>query len=860
MSADGFAPLLRSAGVAFVPRECWLVVGNPTEAQGWKLHVSSTPRSAESLLTAVLPVLQGRGVSFKIARDVDILEQLNEGGRGATQVGKFVTIYDASPDLVAELCAVTRGHIGPIVPSDLRLGDVVYARYGGYQPVLRKDPLGQVQRYLRQPDGRLVVDAYTVPFQPPDWVSNPFAQWPNTSTALELGPYDRIADRFLIVDVVRRHAKGDTFLALDLKSQLEASVVVLKQGRRHCMEDRDGRDIVERLRRQDHLLTDIAALGIAPTSRGFVEWGGDGYLAIEHVEGDTIEAYAGRILRNRPWFRLLPRERKQLLTAMDRTAAGVERLHARGLVHRDLTASNVLVDEYGERVIIIDFELAAVVGDLCAFGKGTPGFMSAEQEKRAAPHLTDDVYALGQLLILATTGIDPRRVELAKPAELRSFLAEWYGGVDTRLIPLILDCVRSGAAERPSVAEFRRRLGSKRAPPLQPHGTGVGRLIRDGARGLVSQEFWDADSGTWLSIPIPAAQGHVDYLEAHRSIHRGNAGVLYGAARLAGLDLLPRELGAAVDAAAAWLAAGAAAPDLGQVGLHFGEAGVSLAFDAAQAVGLTSGHYPASLSPAREDDLAGWLDVTHGAAGIALASLQRREPDIALAHRQARAVLAAQRADGSWAVPEGVEGLSGETLTGFAHGVAGMGFALLEAGAATGDTDLTDGALRAIEWLERVSYHLPSGVRVWAYGDRHEHPWNWWCHGGPGIALFFLRAYERLGQPRHADLARAALRVHGASPRSANLTLCHGLAGLGQACLEAHRVLGDRVWRDRAEEVATLLEGISMTATNGGVFWLAEHPEIATADFMVGNAGIIDFLARLHVGEQRLQHPLLPKF
>ncbi|KFI28435.1 hypothetical protein CN97_18940 [Haematobacter massiliensis] len=857
LHASDYRDVLISLGVGFVPRSIWLGVGAPKQTQGWKFHVSTVPTQAEGLIRDLVPMLAREGIAFKIARDTQALEQLNEGALGETQVGKFMTIYDGSPDLARRLCALTAGRSGPAVPSDLQLGDVVFTRYGAYEPVLGRDALGQITRSIRRTDGTLQPDAYTMPFVPPDWADNPFRDWPGARSPMPLLPYDRVAERFTLVEVIRRHAKGDIFLALDLASREEAEVVVLKQGRAHGMADAAGRDIRDRMRHQHRLLTAFSDIPGLPRSRGYVEWQGCGYLALTHCDGRTIESAVAALLDGAPWARLAPAKRRAMIATLDSLAGIVEALHARGHVHRDISASNVLIDAEGG-VSLVDLELADRIGTRDAFGKGTVGFMSPQQDARLPPATADDIFALGKVLLLTVTGLDPRRLALHDRGELRRAVRGWTGGIADNLLALILDCTDPDPARRPGIVEFRARLTARRrrAGPLAPPR--IGRLLNDAARGLLSPEMRLDMPPLWVSLSLGSGHGSTGQDEVYRSVNRGNAGVLYGLARLARAGLTGAEAEQAAQAGAAWLCSAAPAQDRDLPGLHFGEAGVDLALACAHRAGLTQAPPPRAARV-----VPGWLDVTHGAAGIGLAALQLWEMqgdpgDLAHALACADRLVTEQTPDGCWVTPEGVAGLSGDVLTGFAHGAAGMGFLLVEAAARTGRTDYADAAWRTADWLLRCAQRGPMGSLIWPYSAAHPTPWRWWCHGGPGIALFFLRAYRQFGDPAHAEAARSALRLHGAFPRSSNLTLCHGLSGLGHAYLEAAEVLAEPVWRERAAEIGAVLADIAFAAENGGVCWLAEHPRLPTADFMVGNAGIVDFLARLHMGKA-LSHPLLPE-
>src|SRR6185295_11958795 len=135
-----YAPYLLDNGVSFEKRYPWLYVGNTDHIQGWKIHLSSIQTEATSLLQKIIPLLKKTGHPFKVAMNEKVLSLLNEGLLGETQVGKFATIYfnntDNLPSFAEQLCKLTKGFHGPVILTDVCLGDVVYARYGAYNPVI----------------------------------------------------------------------------------------------------------------------------------------------------------------------------------------------------------------------------------------------------------------------------------------------------------------------------------------------------------------------------------------------------------------------------------------------------------------------------------------------------------------------------------------------------------------------------------------------------------------------------------------------------------------------------------------------------------------------------------------------------
>jgi len=93
-------------------------------------------------------------------------------------------------------------------------------------------------------------------------------------------------------------------------------------------------------------------------------------------------------------------------------AAALDYAHAHGIVHRDVSTGNILVDSTGERVLLADFGIAREAGKvpMTTVNKvmGTPGFLSPEHaaSATAVTHLSD-IYSLGVVLFVMLAGTLP---------------------------------------------------------------------------------------------------------------------------------------------------------------------------------------------------------------------------------------------------------------------------------------------------------------------------------------------------------------------------------------------------------------------------------------------------------------------
>ena len=880
MRPVSYLSVLRRLGVRPTARYPWAVVGRTRRRQGWKLHLSSVQVQAPRLLRAVVPALRAQRVSFKVAQDERVLGLLNEGEFGPTQVGKFLTIYpdsDAHARRLAErLVSRTRSFAGPEIVTDLRLGSVVYARHGSFNPVIRRDRLGLPVRMIDGPDAALVPDRYTVPFSRPAHVSDPFEglggpRPARTAIDRSLAP-NRIVGGYLLVRPIRVRPYGGAFLSIDLRRRATVGLKVLKFGRPHCLSDAVGRDIRDRLQRQGSLHTELSKRLPVPAADRYFEVDGYGFVAFAHVEGRDFEHLIARKLASQPW-ECLPRPvQRRVLGRAGQAIDAVRRLHAAGYVHRDLSPSNLWLADDG-KVYLLDLELAYPIGGSePPFGLGTAGFMSPQQEAREAPRIADDVFAIGSLLTLLLTRLDPRRVVFEPDHDRRWRLRQLAAGAPPELLDVVCACLSPDPDDRPSLAAVASAVADHAGWPRRHRlasisgarsrgGLGIEEALERGVASLVAEAR--ESGGVWRSAPVSERTGRAGGVyQVERYANRGVAGVVYLLAHLARARHASADAARCASLAARWLMAEGPSPVRALPGLHFGEAGVAVAIAEAIAAGLLPqdrrvGAFVAGALTGVLD----WPDITHGAAGQGVAALYcaRRlgDPGLAdFAHRCAEYLLATQSRNGSWTLPPGVEGMSGQTLTGFAHGTAGIAYFLAEY---THRFDRPD-ALRALErataWLAARAHRVADGLE-WSYGAHTRERWHWWCHGGPGIALAFLKLYEHTGERRHASVARGALRARPARLRYPNLTQCHGSSGLGEIYLEASRVLREDEWRDRAASIAADLLTLARAGADGGLSWLAEDPYRPTPDLMVGYGGILHFLLRLKLSDRGTGYPLL---
>jgi serine/threonine-protein kinase len=194
-----------------------------------------------------------------------------------------------------------------------------------------------------------------------------------------------------------------------------------------------------------------------------------------------------------------------------------------GIVHRDVTQRNVMIDAEGA-VRLIDFGIAAPVAEDGADpGEraevfGSPGHMPPEQMEGRPLSPATDVFAVAVLLIEAWTGrppyrrstpADARKAMLSKPPPLSERVAEL-----APLDALIAKSLAFDASERPvSPEELSRPLREfVRRADLGDIARRLGERVRQASEKATQSEAWrpgDGLSGT-AAPETPRADGPIE--------------------------------------------------------------------------------------------------------------------------------------------------------------------------------------------------------------------------------------------------------------------------------------------------------------------------------------------------------------
>ena len=127
------------------------------------------------------------------------------------------------------------------------------------------------------------------------------------------------------------------------------------------------------------------------------------YIVMEYLEGRTLAA----LLNERPQF-----PEAEAARIASRVCEALEYLHRNGVVHRDLKPENIMLCQNGS-LRIMDFGIAkSAQARRLTFGGpssmiGTPDYIAPEQLQGKRGDSRSDIYALGAMLYVMTTGTTP---------------------------------------------------------------------------------------------------------------------------------------------------------------------------------------------------------------------------------------------------------------------------------------------------------------------------------------------------------------------------------------------------------------------------------------------------------------------
>ncbi len=238
----------------------------------------------------------------------------------------------------------------------------------------------------------------------------------NAANQLDCGSI--LAGTYLVGCALGQGGFGITYIGLDLNLNLKVAIkeyypegYATRDGRTHTsvhplpgerktLFERGKEKFVSEAQILARFSEDPSIVGV----RGYFQENGTAYIVMNFVEGETLKAYAARRGGKLP--------AAEVLKMMEPLFASLSRVHAAGLLHRDISPDNIMRRSDGS-VVLLDFGAArqmSIEGEHSNTINVKHGFAPEEQYRTHGEQGPwTDVYALCATIYRLTTGVTPQQ-------------------------------------------------------------------------------------------------------------------------------------------------------------------------------------------------------------------------------------------------------------------------------------------------------------------------------------------------------------------------------------------------------------------------------------------------------------------
>ncbi|RYE15813.1 MAG: hypothetical protein EOP34_01645 [Rickettsiales bacterium] len=350
---------------------------------GFKIHISATIINASSIIKKLVPYLLLHNIAFKIIGSLNNLKKMNQGSYGYSQIGKFITVYPINNkeahNYAYKFDEILSGFESIKIPSDLQLlpNSIIYYRYGSFKKNNR----------IKLPNGLFIKDKRHPKHIIPEGIENIFP------VHIDKQNNSLLANRIIILKVIRQTAKGLVFLGFDL---ITSKSIIIKEGRKLSVMEDSGIDGYDRLRWSSDVQEIIEKYKITPSKIFYHEEKYNNFLGFEYFRSRSLS----KILLSK---RKLFHEKK--IDILTKIIECIHNFHIENIYINDISPDNILIN--GEGILkIIDFEYCIKDNYLAFPGweMGTPGFapkakfMQELNLSDSKKYFLRDIFAIRQLI------------------------------------------------------------------------------------------------------------------------------------------------------------------------------------------------------------------------------------------------------------------------------------------------------------------------------------------------------------------------------------------------------------------------------------------------------------------------------
>ncbi|MDE3103044.1 MAG: serine/threonine protein kinase [Chloroflexota bacterium] len=195
--------------------------------------------------------------------------------------------------------------------------------------------------------------------------------------------------RYQILEPLGQGGMATVYKAFQPSLQREVALKVLRPGYAQDAEFRERfeREAIAIAKLRHPHIVQVFDFEVAPS--------GEYVLAMEFLEGGTLKDRLATLLAQGRWL-----EPTESVRIVGEVAEALSYAHEKGIVHRDVKPSNVMLT-HKDWAVVTDFGIARILGATAhtqtGVGIGTPEYMAPEQGQGASVDRRADIYSLGAM-------------------------------------------------------------------------------------------------------------------------------------------------------------------------------------------------------------------------------------------------------------------------------------------------------------------------------------------------------------------------------------------------------------------------------------------------------------------------------
>lgn len=263
---------------------------------------------------------------------------------------------------------------------------------------------------------------------------------PSRKTPSDVTPTHKVflGKRFEILELLGIGGMGKVYKAKDTELDEVIAIKLLSD------ELSSDEKMIEYFKREIRLARKVKHKNIARV-HDLQEFEGKRFITMEYVDGTTLK----NLITKKGSFSL-----EEGLPIIKQVCEGLKACHDSGIIHRDISSKNIMIDKNGN-ALIMDFGIArsAVTGGTATV-VGTPHYMSPEQLEGKKVDARSDIYSLGVVMYemftgsLPFTGTTPISIAMRHLKEKPVNPARLNRALPKKMCEIILKCLEKEKSKR----------------------------------------------------------------------------------------------------------------------------------------------------------------------------------------------------------------------------------------------------------------------------------------------------------------------------------------------------------------------------------------------------------------------------